>query len=213
MSANHRTERMCPDCGQLIMMVPRQERCASCQKKRKNALALERHRKAHPPEAPHEIVCAECGKIFFGLHIHKYCPACSTPEAQKARANKRARIKKPRELKCTGCGAVFVDLPGRRYCPACSTPEAVAERRKKRNEWARGSGVPEIAYARVHGESDRERKERMKREKLIADLISGAREPRNNHEAIIRIEALGRIHGGMSGSYGKEVAGYYEQKE
>lgn len=53
----------------------------------------------------------------------------------------------------------------------------------------------------------------MKREKLIADLISGAREPRNNHEAIIRIEALGRIHGGMSGSYGKEVAGYYEQKE
>lgn len=213
MSANHRTERMCPDCGQLILMVPRQERCASCQKKRKNALALERHRKAHPPEAPHEIVCAECGKIFHGLHIHKYCPACSTPEAQKARANKRARIKKPRELKCAGCGAVFVDLPGRRYCPACSTPEAVAERRKKRNEWARGSGVPEIAYARVHGESDRARKERLKREKLIADLISGAREPRDNHEAIIRIEALGRIHGGMSGSYGKEVAGYYEQKE
>lgn len=213
MSANHRTERMCPDCGQLIMMVPRQERCASCQKKRKNALALERHRKAHPPEAPHEIVCAECGKIFFGLHIHKYCPACSTPEAQKARANKRARIKKPRELKCAGCGAVFVDLPGRRYCPACSTPEALAERRKKRNEWARGSGVPEIAYARVRGESDRARKERMKREKLIADLISGAREPRNNHEAIIRLEALGRIHGGVSGSYGKEVAGYYEQKE
>lgn len=170
MSANHRTERMCPDCGQLIMMVPRQERCASCQKKRKNALALERHRKAHPPEAPHEIVCAECGKIFFGLHIHK-------------------------------------------YCPACSTPEALAERRKKRNEWARGSGVPEIAYARVRGESDRARKERMKREKLIADLISGAREPRNNHEAIIRLEALGRIHGGVSGSYGKEVAGYYEQKE
>lgn len=213
MSANHRTERMCPDCGQLIMMVPRQERCASCQKKRKNALALERHRKAHPPEAPHEIVCAECGKIFFGLNIHKYCPACSTPEAQKARANKRARIKKPRELKCAGCGAVFVDLPGRRYCPACSTPEALAERRKKRNEWARGSGVPEIAYARVRGESDRARKERMKREKLIADLISGAREPRNNHEAIIRLEALGRIHGGVSGSYGKEVAGYYEQKE
>ena len=209
MSANHRTERMCPDCGQLIMMVPRQERCASCQKKRKNALALERHRKAHPPEAPHEIVCAECGKIFFGLHIHKYCPACSTPEAQRARAAQRARIKKPRELKCTGCGAVFVDLPGRRYCPACSTPEAVAERRKKRNEWARGSGTPDTAYARV--QRDRARKDRMKREKLIADLISGAREPRNNHEAIIRLEALGRLHGGVSGSYGKEVAGYYSE--
>lgn len=62
-------------------------------------------------------------------------------------------------------------------------------------------------------ETQKERRHMSKYERLVADLVSGAREPRDNHEAIIRIEALGRIHGGMNGSYGKEAAGYYEQKE
>lgn len=48
---------------------------------------------------------------------------------------------------------------------------------------------------------------------LLADLVSGARVPRGNREAIIRIEALGRVHGGSHGSYGKEAAGYYEERE
>lgn len=212
MSDNRRTERACPDCGKVVLMLTRQERCPECAAVRKRELSKQRHHERYVPKAPSERVCAGCGKTFVTTGYHKYCPECSTPEARDARNRAIVRVKKPRELKCMDCGAVFMGLHGKKYCPECSTPEAVAARRAKMHDRWRGKRVAEIIEDMRDGESPQARKARKKYEKLIADLISGAREPKTNHEAIVKMEALGRIHGGVSGSYGKEAAGYYEKE-
>ena len=110
-----------------------------------------------------------------------------------------------RTKNCKQCGEPF-PYCRKEYCEKYSTPEAV---RASKNEMKR------LRKKKKHveeTEAQKERRHMTKYERLVADLVSGARKPRDNHEAIIRIEALGRIHGGMQGSYGKEVAGCYEKE-
>lgn len=134
--------------------------------------------------------CMICGETFMAVHNQIYCHTCATERNKQLsrEAYRRYRNKTESEQTwekvCRQCRKTFVHKGLKQYCPECDTPETESYKSKIRKKYA----------------------------KLVADLVSGARKPRDNHEAIIRIEALGRIHGGMNGSYGKEAAGYYEKE-
>lgn len=200
--------RMCPDCEQWFDMTPTQKRCATCQKRRKLQQGRDRYRELHPEPQLHPVTCKDCGRVFEALYKAEYCPACSTPEAKKRRAAERARNtpKKMRKQICAECLQPFEWPTKRVYCPNCSTPE----RRVRR---ARGRKVSAIIENTRDGVSYYALETRKKHEKMIYELVNGLREPENNREALIKYEALGRMHGGAKGSYGKEIDGYYVEKE
>lgn len=150
-------------------------------------------------------ICPDCGKTFWKEARQIRCHECGENK-NRYLAMKSAAAKKNvlRTKNCKQCGEPF-PYCRKEYCEKCSTPEAV---RARKNEMKR------LRKKKKHveeTEAQKEQRHMSKYERLVADLVSGSREPRDNHEAIIRIEALGRIHGGMNGSYGKEAAGYYRE--
>lgn len=153
-------------------------------------------------------LCPDCGVVYMGTHSQKRCHECGIALNHKWNQTQSAAEKERRMHKiCIACGKEFIHQGPKSYCPECDTPEA---KRLRESDRARARRKAERDH---EAEIQRESKAKRKRKKLVADLVSGARTPQNNHEAIIRIEALGRIHGGAWGSYGKEAAGFYESTE
>lgn len=159
--------------------------------------------------------CMICGETFMAVHNQIYCHTCATERNKQLSREAYQRYRNKTESEqtwekvCRQCGKTFVHKGLKQYCPECDTPEE----RKKRKKASKHKNDIVFIDSRIVPETESYKsKMRKKYAKLVADLVSGARKPRDNHEAIIRIEALGRIHGGMNGSYGKEAAGYYEKE-
>lgn len=142
--ASYRRERICQDCGQPFIGVPRQRRCPRCQ-----AAAEAEWNRAHKRTGPRRPLgstdtCERCGAPYVVQSgAQRYCPACGPIAlAENERAKKRREkaaeraagiptFHAPIVTVCAVCGRPF---HAKRYRATTCSPECKREldRRQQR---------------------------------------------------------------------------------